>query len=197
MMWPRYERLDGVPQLRASMVTFADLLGTSEHAAADTAQITLAALDAALANARSESDVDNRMDYFVTSWFSDNVAMAAPIGAEEIEMQIGLMLLSTSWLQLLLAQDGFFLRGGMQFGLQFADPAITFGPALVDAVRIEKETGFPRVALSALATSIVGIVAVDHFSLIDNPFHYSSPWTTRMGPPSSATSTRCSVSLTT
>lgn len=154
------------------MVTFADLLGTSEHAKSANAQVTLAALDAALALARRESDVDDMADYFFTSWFSDNVAMTAPIGSDEIEMQIGLMLLSTAWLQFHLAQGGFFLRGGMQFGLQYADPSITFGPALVDAVRLEHATKYPRVALSPLATSIVGIVAVDHFDIANNPFHY-------------------------
>lgn len=60
------------------MVTFADLLGTSEHATSANAQVTLAALDAALATARRESDVDDMGDYFFTTWFSDNVAMTAP-----------------------------------------------------------------------------------------------------------------------
>lgn len=166
-----YPRHAGRPVLTPSVVAFADLLGTSANAAGERAQTTLEALDAALAAARAQSSIDEPNGWFHASWFSDNLAIAAPLPIDRSfqEGAVGFAILTLMWLQLRLALDGFFLRGGLTVGQHFADDAVSFGPALVEAVSLDKQGGPPRLVIGGAGLALIADHFTDHNPL-DNPF---------------------------
>lgn len=77
----------------------------------------------------------NRTEF---SFFSDNFAISAPVEFGEAVFNI------LSWRTTNLLQSGFIVRGGVTIGQLYHDPEVIFGPALVEAVHIEKDAGFPR-----------------------------------------------------
>jgi hypothetical protein len=139
------------PVLRPAFVTYLDVLGTSKKAVGADAQRTLETLDQSVERARERADLDEDWSWAVSSWFSDNLCIAASVGTwEDFEEGIfGSVLLATAWVQYLLAIDGFFTRGGMSVGLHFMDRRINFGAALVEAVALEKQTRFPHVVVGS------------------------------------------------
>lgn len=138
----------GVPQLALSFVAFVDVLGVKEHATGADAGTTLATLDAGLRTARKKSEFDLQFPEHHASWFSDNLAICCPLQqVHHAETLLGTMLRGISWLELSLAVKGFFLRGGLAAGEHFADDLVSFGPALVDAVELERLACRPRVIL--------------------------------------------------
>lgn len=73
------------------------------------------------------------------SHFSDNFAISALIDHGETVFK------TLSWRITNLLQNGFLVRGGVTVGDLYHCPKIIFGPALVEAVKIEKEVAcFPR-----------------------------------------------------
>jgi hypothetical protein len=178
-----YPRVGGVPHLQRSIVGFIDLLGTSEHATAGNAQQTLERLDEALRLAREFSSIDDYVETFHTSWFSDNLLLAAPLPntADPLERAdqeeiVGYVLMTLVWLQFRLAIEGFFVRGGLVLGDQFSDDEITFGPGLVHAAGIEKYVArFPRVVVDESLFPVIAEHYV-HYSpkpewATENPFN--------------------------
>ncbi len=173
---PAYPRNAGVPELLRSVVAFVDLLGTSEHASEESAQETLEKLDASLRRARDQSGIDEALSWFHASWFSDNLSICAPLpqprrqGDRSFE-ESSLGFVTVMWLQFRLAIDGFVLRGGITVGPQFADRDVNFGPALVEAVALEKGAKYPRVVVDDLTLEVVDDHFGDYFTLSENPFH--------------------------
>jgi hypothetical protein len=53
-----------------------------------------------------------------------------------------------------MAIEGFLVRGGIAFGEIHMAPNVAFGPALIEAVELEKEADTPRVLLSDQAVSL-------------------------------------------
>ena len=76
------------------------------------------------------------------SHFSDYFAISAPVDHGEAVFKI------LSWRISNLLQSGFIVRGGVTVGHLYHSPKIIFGPALVKAVDIEKDAGFPRLLCS-------------------------------------------------
>lgn len=174
-----YPRENGVPRLLRSVVAFVDLLGTSPHASESSAQSTLVKLDTALRRARQESSIDEGLSWHHTSWFSDNLAVCAPLPHSLFpndrlfeEASLGFVFVTLIWLQFQLAIERVALRGGVTVGNQFADNEINFGPALVKAVKLEKEAMFPRIVVDDVTLAVVDEHFYDHFVLADNPFHH-------------------------
>lgn len=167
-----YSRTDGRPVLTASIVAFVDVLGISEHATGDDAQSVVEKLDDALDRARRRSQVDEEFYWTNSSWFSDNLALASALGDEQ-EFWEGIfasVIIGASWLQFMLAIEGFFLRGGVTFGDQFMDDRINFGPALVEAVKLEKLAVNPRIVLSETVTRLTRHFCTYYADGYDNPF---------------------------
>lgn len=157
---------DGSPRLRGSAVLFLDLLGTSKERSDEEAQEHLIATRKALANARhwGGSEIWDQHTS-VSSWFSDNLGLAFPLhGALDMCSTVGLCVTSAAAHQLSLALDGMFARGAISFGYFFADRNFMAGPALNEAVRLEKAAFWPRVALDEAA------VAIAYKGLIDQEF---------------------------
>lgn len=139
----------GAPVLAESFVLFLDVLGASDMANDSDVEHRLRALDRAVAKGR-EVVVDNvDRPWFISSWFSDNLTLASPIrpGLGQGEPELGTFLNVAETVQLHLALDGFFTRGGLALGLQFMDENISFGAALVDAVALEQQATHPRIIL--------------------------------------------------
>ena len=72
------------------------------------------------------------------SHFSDSFAISAPVEYGEAVFRI------LSWRSTNLLQAGFLVRGGVTVGQLYHRPKTIFGPALVEAVEIEKGACFPR-----------------------------------------------------
>ncbi|MGC8495265.1 MAG: hypothetical protein ACP5SH_26415 [Syntrophobacteraceae bacterium] len=72
------------------------------------------------------------------SLFSDNFAIFAPVEHADGVFRI------LSWRITNLLQNGFIVRGGVTIGQLYHSFKIIFGPALVEAVDIEKDARFPR-----------------------------------------------------
>lgn len=88
-------------------------------------------------------------------WFTDNVVIARPVaGAFHPEEVVGYLADDVAYMTLEMLRDGFLTRGGLAYGEHFMEPAFVFGPALVEAVRLEEDMAvWPRVLLSADAVS--------------------------------------------
>src|SRR5262245_65815795 len=79
------------------------------------------------------------------SFFSDTLVLAAPVlPSSEEEVAIGGLVLQAAYLQLNLIDEGFFLRGGLSLGSFHIRDGLIFGPALVDAARIEHDVAIHR-----------------------------------------------------
>ena len=82
--------------------------------------------------------------------FSDTLVMASPVDLfGDDEVAIAGLLLQASWLQLSLAERGFFARGSITLGDFYIRDELVFGPALVEAYHLERDSAIhPRVILS-------------------------------------------------
>jgi hypothetical protein len=77
------------------------------------------------------------------SFFSDNFAISVPPGQAEWLFTI------LAWASNNLLQAGFLVRGGIALGDLHHDPNVIFGPALIEAVELEREAIYPRLLCSA------------------------------------------------
>jgi hypothetical protein len=77
------------------------------------------------------------------SFFSDNFAISVPPGRAESLFTI------LAWASNNLLLAGFLVRGGITMGDLYHDPNVIFGPALIEAVELEKEAIYPRLLCSA------------------------------------------------
>jgi hypothetical protein len=156
-MDPYHRNAEGNPIFAKSWVLFLDVLGASEMAGSADAENRLAALDKAVARGRGITTDALADPWFLASWFSDNLAIGSPIkpglGQGEPELVTFLHVIGTA--QLTLALEGFFTRGGLTLGHLFMDENISFGPALVEAVSIERSARYPRVLLGTTAMELV------------------------------------------
>lgn len=111
---------------------------------------------AALALAREEAMVEQDEPWQALTWFTDNVVVAFPImrGHIDEEPALGSALRAATYLQLRLAMNGFFVRGGITFGDIHMAQHVAFGPALIEAVHLEHVAREPRVILSPAALAL-------------------------------------------
>ncbi|RKZ31373.1 hypothetical protein DRQ36_02225 [bacterium] len=143
------------PVLRDSIVVFVDILGSKElireaEKSGESGEL-LRKVDRAIGDANSaflykfsgNKLCDIRM-------FSDNTAisMIAEKDEEFIYNLVSFLKAVTEY-QIALAVEGIFARGGVSAGLVFSHIHLVWGPALVDAIEIEKnEAIYPRIILA-------------------------------------------------
>jgi len=88
--------------------------------------------------------------------FTDNIFLAFPISSHDAEVELGFLVEDISRFQLHLAVRGYVTRGGMALGRLFVDDAMIFGPALLEALRLEKMVARdPRIVLGAGISELV------------------------------------------
>jgi hypothetical protein len=105
--------------------------------------------------------------------FSDNVVISTepwPSGNLTFLLHLGAV-------QLLAAQCGFLLRGGITIGNIVHDERVVFGPALNRAVEIEKcFADKPRIVVDAAFLSEFGDFGT--LMAMEDDIHFITPWTT-------------------
>ena len=77
----------------------------------------------------------DKTDGVYVNWFSDNMALSSEVACDETVIRVINIM---GWLQARFALAGIFLRGGIAKGMHHHEDNIDFGPALVEAVVIEK-----------------------------------------------------------
>lgn len=149
-----------------SLVCFVDILGFSQQtieafengAAADFLSRIRKALSSAFKGLRRD---DELLQLFPSSTlyevkvFTDNVVLGYPIsGVNFGEPELVDILQIFSEYQLCLAAEGFLVRGGIAFGDLYMDDDIVFGEALIEAVKLDRGGGSPRICLAPSALDL-------------------------------------------
>lgn len=157
-------KIDGLPTLAPSAVLFLDILGTAQHREPDEAQDQLRRTHAAFALARDWGESQPGADELrVSSWFSDNLAMAMPLaGLLEPGHAVSTLAMYAAFHQIALSGSGLFARGAITFGPFYADEFFVHGPALNQAYELESKAAvYPRVILSPEASQALDAVRGD------------------------------------
>jgi hypothetical protein len=169
----QFHDANGEPKLVDCAVLFLDVLGTSSAAEAsvhdaEVGNARLRELIPAITDAREFGLLDSK-GLYATTYFSDNIVSAAPLREPgDTEVIVEGFFVMAGRVQLALAQHGFFARGAVAFGPHYMDEANAFGPALVEAVRLEKSVAdVPRVVLSERVVAL----ARKHLSYYFNSAH--------------------------
>lgn len=141
---------EGQPRYACCAVLFLDLLSISE--ATERGQDELRRFH------RAVTATFGRLTAPEAPWpaatFSDAVVLAVPLEAlghdESAEAAIGELMIQAGYLQLDLLDEGFVARGGITVGDLYLHRGLVFGPALVDAYRLETVVAVhPRIVLDA------------------------------------------------
>jgi hypothetical protein len=136
----------GNPQLIDCGVLYVDLLGVSAMTEVQDPQQELIDLDRTL---RGSFRDYHRSNEWIATMFSDLLVIATPADGPEV---LSGLVEQGARLQLDLALKGFFMRGGFAVGPFHDKEDIVFGPALVEAHRLERDVaGSPRVVFSGHA----------------------------------------------
>ena len=170
------------PQLRETIVCYADILGFSdmtksafrEGRAEEFLERIKKALDSAYEDMRR---IANPFGWapptFEMKLFTDNFLVAYPLADPEHdrgEPELGTILMLFAGVQTRLALDGFFLRGAIAKGEHYQSGDIVFGDALLEAVQLDKSGGPPRLVIAPSVEPLI----LDHLSYYaegDAPHH--------------------------
>ena len=155
LAYDSYKDSNGDPQFAHSCVLFWDVLGVRSMAKGAQVLPDVIALRRALERARARAGTEEPDFTRASTWFTDNVVIGTPVvGLQDVEQVLGHTQVDVAYMMLLLLDAGFLARGGITFGDHYMDETFVFGPALIDAVDLEKATKWPRVALSQLAADL-------------------------------------------
>ena len=160
-----YQPPGGGRRLAQSAVLYMDVLGFERFSTAADAHQHLDELLGALQAAREEALTEFTAGPHATTWFTDNVAVAFPVErVGDAAVAVSLAELMAARLQTALAIRGYYWSGGIAVGDVYLEPKFVFGPAIVEAVKLERaereHSGgtLPRVLLAptAAATTSAG-----------------------------------------
>lgn len=156
----------GTIVLLKSWVVYADVLGWKSSAAEEikrdgglkflvrTQQAMSKALKELRRAAKPELWADSEMPpRYAVKTFTDNLVIGVPwrLDRDDGEHELGLILDQTAALQLQLACDGLFVRGGLAAGAHYMDEDFVFGAALVEAVEADVPGGPPVIVATESA----------------------------------------------
>lgn len=165
------------PLLTYSCVLFWDVLGVRAFSESPDALMHLRALSVALEKARERAafESEEAEPYHAVTWFTDNVVIGSPIsgttGPLGIEPALGFSALGAAYLQLLLLDAGYVGRGAISLGAHHMQQRMAFGPALVEAVNLEKTTRWPRVALTEEAADFNRAIVTEFYATPEDSPH--------------------------
>jgi hypothetical protein len=147
----------GEPQLYNCALLYLDLLGVSALASGEDAEGELRRFDNAIRTAfRYGIGTQVSEGAYPAAVFSDSFVAAIPVveGAFEVPEADAVFLLSyeAANMQTELAIRGYFARGAVTVGKFHIHDGLLFGPALVEAVELERHAAInPRIVLSPAA----------------------------------------------
>jgi len=171
----------GAPRLRDSFVLFMDLLGTrGVRAGAESLDHLLLVRDA-VSRARAACLPADGEDSVAMRWFSDNLAIACPVGDAHATSRLLQLLVEASYLQVAFVTAGLVGRGAIARGAFFADGAFIYGPALERAVVLEHSRAIhPRCVLDEAS-----IAVANHGLTVEHRRGSGSPWRAQLAADSS------------
>lgn len=131
-----------------SIVAFIDILGFKQIIQSTNNDTKLEALVKCLEDARIVGDINvsapRGLEGYQGKMFSDSFTMSIPIGRGNLYI----FLMQIYHFQGVLANSGIFLRGAITIGNHFEDNDLVFGPALVNAVELERTVAiWPRIVV--------------------------------------------------
>jgi len=151
---------DGEPRLADCAVLYFDLLGVSAMAQGVAADEELKRFDTTIRSAvpypiGSAAAREEERGAYPATVFSDSVVQAVPIPAElDPTEPIFQVVLEVAQLQTELATRNYFARGAITLDKFHSYRGLLFGPALVEAVALEREVAVsPRIVLSPAASA--------------------------------------------
>jgi len=155
-----YATRDGKARVQPSIVAYLDVLGFKQQ--------VRASHDAGASDALLQRFASVIREWYTSlrgqpadepGWelkaFTDNVVLGHPIRWDDGEAELTAVLSDVALLQIGLAQEGFFVRGGIAAGDLYVDEDIVFGTGLLDAVEAEQRANTPRVVLAESAVQLV------------------------------------------
>lgn len=150
-----YKDTAGELRLVPSCLLFFDILGTTAMSKSPEAEKHLRALRPALEAAINRAGTDERVFGQASTWFTDNAVVATPFDRfETTEPIIGGLEVASAYLLLVCWGRGFLGRGAITVGEHYMDERFVFGPALIEAVDLEKQARWPRVVLGDTAVQL-------------------------------------------
>ena len=165
--------------LVTSFVCHSDILGYKEFASKSNNR-SLRKLKKALKKSYQEmlkykASLEDDYAKFEMKTFTDNVVVGFPIRKPKWnhgEPELVDLLWLISRLQISLAIEGFFIRGGIAYGKCYMDENIVFGKPFVDAVQLDKTNGAPRIVFSKSARKAMEEHIKCYNGLVYNTLHY-------------------------
>jgi len=160
----------GSPKLQLSVVAFLDVLGYAdlvrESSKSRTSDELLKKLHNVLRTSRKHIDPKQRDSTFKKDWkkdfsafraFTDNIVIGRPIkGRGDGEVELVETFNELSYFQMVMAMDGFFVRGAIAIGDLYMDDIAVFGPGLVEAYDAEHSLARdPRIIIAQSAREAV------------------------------------------
>jgi|GEM_PF-2262157 len=150
----------GEPRLAECAVLYFDLLGVSAMARGDAAETELERFDRTIRGAfpypiGASAAAEAGRGAYPATVFSDSVVQAVPIPAELAPAEpVFQVILEVAQLQAELTTREYFARGAIALDKVHHYDGVLFGPALVEAVSLEREIAVdPRIVLSPAVTA--------------------------------------------
>jgi hypothetical protein len=150
-----FEDDEGRPRLWPSSVLFFDLLGISAMSTGPSRLDHLRELRPALEAAVDRAATEHPDFTQASTWFTDNAVVGAPVLiADATESVVGGAEVTAAYLLLVCWGRGFLGRGALTFGEHYMEERFVYGPALIEAVNLEKAARWPRVVLGETAIKL-------------------------------------------
>jgi hypothetical protein len=129
------------------LVAFVDILGFKKMILCDpSGKQTVPMLEEAIEAAFSFANVGRDIKALSYRIFSDNVCFWG--GLDTGPLALSVMVSTLAEFQLALMRRGLFCRGGLALGNHHASDYVLYGPAIVQAVELERVAKYPRILIS-------------------------------------------------
>lgn len=161
------------PQYQERIVVFLDFLGFKDHidrTVKDPAHV--ARIARAIETVREFTKPEEDWEDHVVTQFSDCIVLSYRIDRRSAVFDILMMMLQ---LQVELASQGFLVRGGITRGQLLHEESMVFGPALVEAYRMEsKDAVYPRILVDPELVQVARNHPAHHHSEADEAEYVQS-----------------------
>jgi hypothetical protein len=174
-----YKSPDGQREIRPSFCVYMDVLGFVERVRIASQkeedegllfQTMERALDLATAFLNDRNEMDEAL--WQHKLFTDNLVIGYPLDSEDMDLgepEFGRLVRFACTYQAAMAVHGLFVRGGMSFGRLHIGDHLVYGPALIDAVKLEQEASRdPRITMTKEVVTLVN-KHLDFYANRDGP----------------------------